>query len=180
LEDVLLNPTRTGLLDALKAMGADLEWTVIGNENGEPVGSIEAGYSELKAIEVEGLLVVRMIDEFPAFAVAAACAHGQTIVRNAEELRTKETDRISALVEELGKIGIDAGETPDGFVIRGGQPVRGGRVHPHGDHRLAMSLAVAGLIAENPVTVMDAQLIAESFPAFTDILAHLGADIVLG
>jgi 3-phosphoshikimate 1-carboxyvinyltransferase len=127
---------------------------------------------------VEGERVVRMIDEFPVFAVAAAYAHGHTVVRDAFELRHKESDRISALCNELTAIGVQVSETPDGFIIEGGGPPSGGMVDPHGDHRLAMSLAVAGLAAKNPVSIQDAKIINESFPNFIKILRHLGAEIV--
>jgi 3-phosphoshikimate 1-carboxyvinyltransferase len=177
LEGVLLNPTRTGLLDALQAMQAKLTWQATGEMNGEPVGWIEATFSELGAIEVSGPLVVRMIDEFPAFAIAAACATGVTTVREATELRTKESDRITALVGELQKIGVSIRETPDGFEINGGRSILGGIVEPQGDHRLAMALAVAGLRADSSITVRDSQLIAESFPTFTEILGRLGGEI---
>jgi len=180
LEDVLLNPTRTGLLDALIAMGGKVDWQVTGETNGEPTGWIQAATSDLKATQVRGPLVVRMIDEFPAFAVAAACAEGRTVVREAEELRTKESDRIAALAGELRKIGVVVHETADGFEIDGGRSLNGGTVQSHGDHRLAMSLAVAGLKAKSALTVADAQVIAESFPSFISILRQLGADIEAG
>ncbi len=124
--------------------------------------------------------MVRMIDEFPAFAVAAACAEGKTVVREAEELRTKESDRIAALAGELRKIGVVVHETADGFEIDGGRGFSGGMVQSHGDHRLAMSLAVAGLRAKSALTVADAQVIGESFPPFVAIMRQLGADVEVG
>jgi len=180
LEGVLLNPTRTGLLDVLLSMGAKIDWQITGQTNGEPTGWIEAASSDLKATQVRGPLVVRMIDEFPAFAVAAACAEGKTVVCEAEELRTKESDRIAALAGELRKIGVVVHETADGFEIDGGRGFSGGMVQSHGDHRLAMSLAVAGLRAKSAVTVEDAQVIGESFPSFVAIVRQLGADIEVG
>jgi 3-phosphoshikimate 1-carboxyvinyltransferase len=180
LEGVLLNPTRTGLLDALLSMGAKIDWQITGQTHGEPTGWIQAATSDLKATQVKGPLVVRMIDEFPVFAVAAACAEGKTVVREAEELRTKESDRIAALAGELRKIGVMVHETEDGFEIDGGWGVDGGLVQSHGDHRLAMSLAVAGLRAKSALTVADAQVIGESFPSFTAILRQLGADFEVG
>jgi 3-phosphoshikimate 1-carboxyvinyltransferase len=118
-----------------------------------------------------------MIDEFPAFAVAAAYARGTTLVSEADELHHKESDRISALCQELCSLGVQASETPDGFIIQGGQALQGGTVQPHGDHRLAMSLAVAGLAAQAPVTVEGAEIISESFPEFVMTLQNLGADL---
>jgi 3-phosphoshikimate 1-carboxyvinyltransferase len=121
-----------------------------------------------------------MIDEFPVFAIAAAFASGTSIVTQAEELRYKESDRISALCNELIVLGADVSETPDGFVITGGNPLTGGNVDPHGDHRLAMSLAVAGLGANKAISVNDSRIINESFPEFIPILQSLGANLEVG
>ncbi len=170
-----LNPTRTGLLDALRLMGADLTVQPGPAQGGEPSGDILVQSSNLHACEISGDLVVRMIDEFPAFAVAAAYASGTTVVRDAQELRYKESDRISALCGELRKLGARVEETADGFVMQGGLPLRGGSLDPHGDHRLAMSLAVAGLASQAPVEIQEAEIIHESFPEFTPILQYLGA-----
>jgi 3-phosphoshikimate 1-carboxyvinyltransferase len=178
LKGVGLNPTRTGLLDALAAMGADIHVAETDEECGEPVGEVKVWSSYLKATRVSGDLVVRMIDEFPIFAVAAAYANGKTVVENAEELRYKESDRIVALCQELRAIGVDAKETADGFIIQGRGKPSGGTVDPHGDHRLAMALAVAGLAAKNPVNVRSAEIIDESFPGFIQSLRLLGADLV--
>jgi len=178
LRGVLLNPTRTGLLDALQAMGARVKTMPVGEVYGEPVGDLEVHYtSTLHGITVAGDLVVRMIDEFPAFAVLAAAAQGDTIVQDAGELRHKESDRISALVIQLRALGVAAEERPDGFVIHGSRHWRGGKVDAHGDHRLAMSLAVAGLAAREPVTVHGAESVAESFPTFVEALRSLGATL---
>lgn len=177
LTNVGLNPTRTGLLDALQAMGADLQVEVLTRDGGEPAGNIVVRHQALTATEIKGPLVVRMIDEFPIFAVAAAFASGKTIVRDAHELRLKESDRIAAICQELGRIGIDIQETPDGFIINGGSLPLGGEVDSHGDHRLAMSLAVAGLACRNPVTVNGAEMTAESFPDFIPVLKALGSSI---
>ena len=177
LRQVGLNPTRTGLLDSLSEMGADLDLANLGEQGGEPVGDIIARYSPLHGVQVSGDRVVRMIDEFPIFAVAAAYADGETVVRDAVELRHKESDRISALGLELRRLGVQFEETPDGFTIQGGRPVLGRRVESHGDHRLAMSLAVSGLAAQQPVQVEGAEMIGESFPAFVDVLRILGAAV---
>ena len=177
LRDVLLNPTRTGLLDALKAMGANIQIDVRSDLGGEPAGDVSARFSILNGIEIDGTLAVRMIDEFPVFAIAAAFARGQTVVRGAAELRHKESDRILALCAELRQLGIDLDETSDGFRILGGKPVRGGTARAHGDHRLAMALAVAGLASETLVSIQDAEIVAESFPGFVDTLRTLGANL---
>jgi 3-phosphoshikimate 1-carboxyvinyltransferase len=177
LHGVGLNPTRTGLLDTLLEMGADIQIHPTADRGGEPTGDLVVRHSALRGVEVSGERVVRMIDEFPVFAVAAAYAHGETRVRDAEELRHKESDRISALGGELRALGVDFSETSDGFIVRGGRTLGGGRVQSHGDHRLAMSLAVAGLAAQAPVQVAGAEMIHESFPDFVSVIRSLGASI---
>ncbi len=180
LEGVGLNPTRTGLLDALQRMGATLTVTPQGEAYGEPYGRIVARYSpNLRGITIAGDLVVRMIDEFPVFAVAAAYAHGPTTVREAAELRHKESDRIAALAAGLRNLGVAVDEHPDGFTVYGGRGVPGGTAHAHGDHRLAMALAVAGLAAQGEVQVRGASMFRESYPAFVADLRALGADLHL-
>jgi len=179
LQNVGLNPTRTGLLDALLAMDAQIEITPGGEQHGEPVGDLRVRASQLKGTSVAGELVVRMIDEFPAFAVAAAFADGVTRVCDAEELRHKESDRILAMCSELQALGVQAEELPDGFRIHGGRPT-GGEVQAHNDHRLAMSLALVGLAARQPVVVHGAEIIAESFPDFVTVLQGLGARLQTG
>lgn len=180
IRNVGLNPTRTGLIDALLSMGADLLIQPTADQCGEPVGDIYIKSSTLHSTEISGSQVVRMIDEFPVFAVAAAFASGTTRVSQAEELRYKESDRISALCNELRKLGVDISETSDGFLVTGGKPLYGGLVEPHGDHRLAMSLTVAGLGCKDKVSVKDAQIINESFPEFIPILQSLGATLEVG
>lgn len=174
-----LNPTRTGLLDALWEMGADLHISNQKEQGGEPIGDLTVKYSALHGVNISGERVVRMIDEFPAYAVAAAFAHGTTRVADAQELRHKESDRITQLGDELRSLGVSFTETPDGFIIDGGQPLKGGVVESHGDHRLAMSLAVAGLAAGAPVTVHGASAMQESFPEFMPVLHLLGAQVDL-
>ena len=172
-----INPTRTGLLDALRSMGADLRVEDTHSAGGEPIGTMVVKSSNLTGTEVFGDQVVRMIDEFPVFAAAAAMAKGDTLVRDAIELRHKESDRIAVLCEEMQKLGVQIEEKPDGFVIHGGKPIRGGHVEAHGDHRLAMALAVIGLAAEEPVIVEGADVVTESFPGFPHLLQSLGANI---
>ena len=177
IRGVGLNPTRTGLLDALERMDANLRIDNIVELNDEPIGDIHIQSSNLRGIEVNGTLVVRMIDEFPIFAVAASLAKGRTIVSEARELRYKESDRISSLCRELRIIGATVSEKPDGFIIDGREKLVGGNVEPHGDHRLAMALTVAGLNAQRPVSVVDPDIISESFPEFCKIMELLGANL---
>ena len=145
--------------------------------NGEPVADVAIKTSDLRGISIDGDWVVRMIDEFPIFAVLATQAHGETTVRNAEELRVKESDRIAMLALELRKLGAQIEERPDGFCIEGPTRLHGAVVDSHGDHRLAMSLAVAGLIAEGETTITHAEAYRESFPNFVDLMHALGARI---
>jgi 3-phosphoshikimate 1-carboxyvinyltransferase len=172
-----INPTRTGLIDALHHMGANITLSGERCHNGEPTGEINVSYSQLNGTQINGPLVVRMIDEFPAFTTAAVFAKGETQVSDAEELRHKESDRITALVGEFQKLGAHINENLDGYMIAGGEGIDGGLVQPHGDHRLAMSLAIAGLVARDPVTIRGAEIISESFPGFIETLKHLGANV---
>lgn len=175
LESVGVNFTRCGLLDILRKMGAELTISEETEVSGEPVGHITAQASALRGVTVAGEVVVRAIDELPLLAVAATQAAGATLVRNAEELRVKETDRIGAVVMELRKLGAQIEARPDGFLIEGPTPLRGARVDSHGDHRLAMALCVAGLVADGETTVVDTDCIADSFPGFERMLVKLGA-----
>jgi 3-phosphoshikimate 1-carboxyvinyltransferase len=175
-----LNPTRTGLLEVLDAMGARITVTGRREQAGEPVADVTARGSDLRATEVGGDTVVRMIDEFPVLAVAATQAHGTTVVRDAAELRVKETDRIAVIAEALSALGASIEPHPDGFVVWGPTPLQGGTVDSRGDHRIAMALAVAGLVAEGPVVVEDATCIADSFPGFVRLVRALGGRVSAG
>jgi len=177
LQNVNTNPTRTGLLETLRQMGGQIELESEQSEAGEPVADLRVKSSELKAVEVGGEIVVRMIDEFPIFTVAALQARGKTVVRDAAELRLKESDRIEAVVEEFSELGAEIKPHPDGFEIDGPQPLLGGTVRSRRDHRLAMSLAVAGLIAGGETVIEEAEELNESFPGFVEILQRLGAEI---
>jgi 3-phosphoshikimate 1-carboxyvinyltransferase len=178
LHNIGLNPTRTGLLLSLQEMGADIEILNPRSTSGEPAGDLRVRHSPLHGITVSGARVVDMIDEFPVFAAAAAFAQGRTEVCEASELRYKESDRISALCGELRAQGVTVTEKPDGFIIDGLGSVAGGApVNPHGDHRLAMALAVLGLGSQQPVEINGAEIIAESFPEFVDVLRGTGAEI---
>jgi 3-phosphoshikimate 1-carboxyvinyltransferase len=178
LTGVNLNDTRTGIIEVLLSMGAEITVTETGLEAGEPVGTVRVRHAALKAVEVSGEVVVRMIDEFPVLMVAALLADGETVVRDAQELRVKETDRIAVMAGELRKLGAQITETPDGFRIVGGQTLTGAVADSHDDHRIAMTLAVAGLVASGETTVLDAYCAADSFPGFASILQGIGADIV--
>lgn len=177
LTGVGLNPGRIGLLEALQEMGAAITVENVTQTGGEPVGDLFVRHSPLKGIRIGGERVVRMIDEFPVFAVAAAFASGRTEVRDAVELRHKESDRILALKAEMDAIGARMTALDDGFIVDGGHPVRGGNTTSHGDHRLAMSMAVAGLATQAHVEVNGAEMINESFPGFETVLTSLGARV---
>ena len=172
-----LNPTRSGLLDVLIEMGGDISIVETGTEAGEPMGDLHVKTSELRGIEIGGETVVRMIDEFPVLMVAALHAAGATVVRDAKELRVKETDRIAVMAQELGKMGAEVDERGDGFRIVGRQSLAGARVDGHDDHRIAMSMTVAGLMASNETLVTDAACTGDSFPEFAATLGDLGASI---
>ncbi|MEN4041309.1 MAG: 3-phosphoshikimate 1-carboxyvinyltransferase [Anaerolineaceae bacterium] len=179
LRGVNLNPTRAGLLDTLQEMGAGIVLDNLRQQGGEPIGDLVVRAAELHGVAVSGDRVVQMIDEFPVFAVAAAYAHGRSVVTQAGELRYKESDRITALCERLRALGVQVQELPDGFIIDGcGAVPGGGCLDAHGDHRLAMAMAVAGLGASRPVEIEGAEILAESFPQFPAILRELGAALV--
>ncbi|MCB9079331.1 MAG: 3-phosphoshikimate 1-carboxyvinyltransferase [Anaerolineaceae bacterium] len=177
IRGVNTNYTRTGLLDVLQAMGGPLTRQNEQSQAGEPVADVSVKAGRLEGVEVKGEIVVRMIDEFPIFTVAALHAHGKTLVRDAAELRLKESDRIAVVIEELGKMGAKITPHPDGFEIEGPQPLTGAVVRSQRDHRLAMSLAVAGLSATGTTIIEDAQELNESFPGFIETLQSLGAKI---
>jgi 3-phosphoshikimate 1-carboxyvinyltransferase len=161
-----VNPTRTGIIDALRAMGADLaveEERVVG---GEPVADIVVRSSQLEGTVVEGDLVPRLLDEAPVLAVAAAFARGVTEIRDAEELAVKESNRVATTVSQLQALGVRISERPDGMIIEGGSGISGGNGRSFGDHRLAMALAVAGLAGTAPVAIEDDECVAVSYPAF--------------
>jgi 3-phosphoshikimate 1-carboxyvinyltransferase len=173
IEGVGVNPTRTGLLDALARMGARVKLENTREQSGEPVADLVVGAGELQSTTVSGEQVPRMIDEFTIFAMAATQARGETIVRDAQELRVKESDRLATLAQELRKMGAQIEERADGFVIAGPTPLRGARVDAHNDHRLAMSLAVAGLVARGETRIDGWECVADSFPNFGATLEQI-------
>lgn len=174
LKNVGLNPTRTGIIDVVKQMGADIEILNMRLVSNEEVGDIRVKYSDLKACTIEGDIIPRLIDELPVIAVLATQAEGTTIIKDAGDLRNKESDRIKAVVAELKKIGADIEETEDGFIINGKKSLTGGaEVETYHDHRLAMSLYVAGLICETPITINGFEWVNISFPEFEGLVANL-------
>jgi 3-phosphoshikimate 1-carboxyvinyltransferase len=170
IEGVGVNPTRTGVLDALAMMGARVALENRREAGGEPVADLRVSTSALRAAEIGGALVPRAIDELVLLAVAATQAEGRTVVRDAQELRVKESDRIYTIVSELRKMGARIEERPDGFVVEGPVPLRGAAVRSYGDHRLAMSLAVAALAASGESIVAGAECVNVSFPGFLEAL----------
>ncbi|MEM7129838.1 MAG: 3-phosphoshikimate 1-carboxyvinyltransferase [Chloroflexota bacterium] len=177
IKGVGVNPTRTGIVDALIEMGANIRYHNERDSSGEPVADVEVQYSSLQGITVSGSNIVTMIDELPIFAVAASQAQGRTVVRDAGELRVKETDRIATTVSELRKVGVDIQPTDDGFIVQGPTQLRGAPVESHGDHRLAMAMTIAGLLAQGMTTVYGAEVTDDSFPGFERTLQVLGAGL---
>ncbi len=173
IRNVGINPSRSGIIDILQAMGGQLELLDQRCPSGEPVADILVKSSQLQGIDIGGELVPRAIDEFPVISVAAALAQGTTTIRDARELRVKETDRIAAMTEALRELGATIEPYDDGMTITGCENLQGGRVESRGDHRIAMSLAVAGLNSSAPVTINDTGCTETSFPGFWDTLAAL-------
>lgn len=169
-----LNPGRTGALDVLREMGAAVIITELRDEHGEPVGDVRVEPGDLLGAEIGGALVVRCLDELPVLALAGAMSREGLVVRDAEELRVKESDRISVLADTLRAIGLRIEERTDGFVVPGGQRPGPGRVEAHGDHRIAMTAAIAATLGEGPVHVSGFSAVATSYPGFLDDLALLG------
>jgi len=170
IRNVGVNPTRTGIIDVLNSMGADISLLSTREQAGEPVADIRIRYRRLHAAMVQGGIVPRSIDEIPVIAVAAATASGKTIIKDAAELRVKESDRIATIATELRKMGAVIRERPDGLEITGRERLSGATCESHGDHRIAMSLAVAGLSASGQTVVRDAEWIETSFPGFERML----------
>ncbi|MDH0097165.1 bifunctional prephenate dehydrogenase/3-phosphoshikimate 1-carboxyvinyltransferase [Pseudomonas sp. GD04158] len=176
LEHVGINPTRTGVIDILKLMGGDITLENQREVGGEPVADIRVRSAKLKGIDIPEDLVPLAIDEFPVLFVAAACAEGRTVLRGAEELRVKESDRIQVMADGLITLGVKAEPTPDGIIIEGGS-IGGGEVWAHGDHRIAMSFSVASLRASAPIRIHDCANVATSFPNFLALAAEVGIQV---
>ncbi|MDA8233612.1 MAG: 3-phosphoshikimate 1-carboxyvinyltransferase [Clostridia bacterium] len=173
LENVGVNPTRDGIIEVLQNMGADLQLVNLREVNCEPVADIIVRSSSLRGTEIGGALIPRLIDEIPVLAVAAAMATGETVIKDAEELKVKESNRIATVVKELSKFGVAIEELPDGMRIKGGKTLTGAVCESYHDHRIAMAMAVAGLSAQGETEIKDPQCIDISFPGFAETLASL-------
>ncbi|MDH3688866.1 MAG: 3-phosphoshikimate 1-carboxyvinyltransferase [Gammaproteobacteria bacterium] len=176
LEGVGINPSRRGVLDILRDMGADIQIMDPRRLGGEPVADLVVRSAALHGIRIPKDKVPLAIDEFPAILIAAACASGETVLSGAEELRVKESDRISAMAQGLRNLGVEVSERVDGVVVRGGI-IHGGEVDSHGDHRVAMAFAMAGIQAERPILVRNCDNVATSFPDFVGLTARSGLNI---
>jgi 3-phosphoshikimate 1-carboxyvinyltransferase len=178
LTGVMTNPLRIGLITTLREMGARIETVEEGVDAGEPMADFRVRGSELRGVEVPATRAPSMIDEYPVLAVAAACAHGTTVMRGLKELRVKESDRLAATADMLRANGVDVEIAGDDLIVhgKGGVP-GGGTVATHMDHRIAMAALVMGMGAARPVTVDDAAFIATSFPGFADLMRGVGADL---
>ncbi|WP_417531237.1 bifunctional prephenate dehydrogenase/3-phosphoshikimate 1-carboxyvinyltransferase [Marinobacter lipolyticus] len=177
LRHVGMNPTRVGVINILKKMGADIEVLEEREIGGEPVADLKVRSAQLKGIDIPEDQVPLAIDEFPVLFIAAACAEGRTVLRGAEELRVKESDRIQVMADGLAALGVETTVTPDGIIIDGGQTIGGGTVDSHGDHRIAMSFAVASLRATGDIEVTDCANVATSFPGFVELARSTGIRI---
>ena len=177
IENVGINYTRSGIIDVFKKMGANIELLNERVVSGEPVADVKVSYSDLKAVTIEGADIPRLIDEIPVIAVLATQAEGTTVIKDASDLRNKESDRISTIVSQLKSIGADIEERPDGMVINGKTPLKGGiEIDTHHDHRTAMSFYVAGLITEQPLLIKDFEWVNTSFPEFLSLMEKIFND----
>ncbi|MCD8337648.1 MAG: 3-phosphoshikimate 1-carboxyvinyltransferase [Lachnospiraceae bacterium] len=173
LKNVGINPTRDGMLRVCQAMGADITLLNEDHSGAEPCADLLVRSSALKAVEIGGGLIPTLIDELPVLAVLAAFADGTTVIRDAAELRVKESDRIAVMTENLTRIGCPVEATPDGMIITGGRPLHGAQIDPHKDHRIAMSFAVAALACAGEMDILDADCVKISYPGFYEDLAAL-------
>ncbi len=173
IENVGINPTRTGILEVLAEMGADITYENQREVTGEPVADLRVRSASLKACRISGAVIPRLIDEIPILAIAATCAEGTTIIEDAAELRVKESDRIVAMVKEMTKMGANVTELPDGMAIVGGKALTGAEVESYDDHRVAMSLAIAALVAKGKTSINRAESAAISYPSFIPTLQDL-------
>lgn len=173
VDNVGINPTRTGIIDALLAMGADIKIENIREHAGEKAADITARTSQLRATDIVGDMIPRLIDEVPILAIAAAAASGRTVIADAKELRVKESDRIATVIEEVSKFGVRIDELHDGMIIWGNPNLTGAPCESHGDHRIAMSCAIAGLIADDETIITNTDNIRTSFPNFEGLLEQV-------
>jgi 3-phosphoshikimate 1-carboxyvinyltransferase len=173
VRSVGINPSRTGVLDVLQEMGANIRMENVREDGNEPSADLVAESSDLRGIEIGGDIIPRVIDELPVLAMAASQASGRTVIRDAAELRVKESDRISATAEGLDALGATIREVEDGMTIEGGSRLNGAEVVSHGDHRIAMSMAVAGLVADGETSIGDSEAVDVSYPSFWETLEGL-------
>ena len=173
IKNVGVNPTRTGIIDVLRDMGADITESNF-REEAEPVCDLTVRHSRLHGTEIGGAIIPRLIDELPVIAVAAAFAEGETVIRDAQELKVKESNRIASMVAELSKAGVDVEETDDGMIVRGGEKPHGASFETYKDHRIAMSLAILGLAAEGASRIDEPEVVAISYPDFFGTIEKLG------
>jgi 3-phosphoshikimate 1-carboxyvinyltransferase len=171
--DITLNPTRAGFLDVLVKMGAKVEINNVREAAGEPIGGVTVSHSDLKGVEISGEIIPRLIDELPIIGVMAAFARGETVVRDAHDLRRKESDRIVATVDNLETMGAEVSELDDGFVVNGTGSLNGAEIDSYKDHRIAMAFAIAGLAAQGTTVIRNAEWAQISFPEFFEILEKL-------
>ncbi|MBS3802991.1 MAG: bifunctional prephenate dehydrogenase/3-phosphoshikimate 1-carboxyvinyltransferase [Oleiphilaceae bacterium] len=177
LRHVGMNPTRVGVINILRLMGANIEVLDEREVGGEPVADLRVRSAKLKGIDIPVAQVPLAIDEFPVLFIAATCASGETVLRGAEELRVKESDRIQVMADGLANLGVNTTVTEDGIVIAGGQIIGGGQVDSHGDHRIAMAFSVASLVATDDIEVTDCANVATSFPGFVELARSVGIKV---
>ncbi len=178
VEDVCVNPTRTGLIDWMRLVGLDVAHRPSGHGAGdEPMAEVQVAHRRVRGSVAAGEMIVRMIDEIPALCALAAVSEGPTEIRDAAELRVKESDRIATMAEVLSAFGAPCEELPDGIVVQGGAPLHGARIDSHGDHRIAMAAVLLGLVADGETTIDGAEAVDTSFPGFVDLMRSLGAEL---
>ncbi|HEX3076232.1 MAG TPA: 3-phosphoshikimate 1-carboxyvinyltransferase, partial [Lachnospiraceae bacterium] len=173
IKNVGINPTRDGIIQVCKKMGADISLENVINDGGEPVADIVVRYSELTGIEIGGSIIPTLIDEIPAIAILACFAKGQTIIKDATELKVKESNRIDVMTDNLSKMGANITATEDGMIINGGKPLHGAEIESKSDHRIAMSFAIASMLAEGETQIKDAECVNISYPNFYSDLKKL-------
>jgi 3-phosphoshikimate 1-carboxyvinyltransferase len=177
IENICINPLRTGLYDTLLEMGADIKFINKRLCAGEEIADLQVKYSKLTGVKVPSMRAPSMIDEYPVLSIAAACADGETLMQGLEELRVKESDRLQAILDGLKLCGVKCEAGDDWLKVAGGKITGGQTITTHMDHRIAMSFLIAGLVAQNPVTVDDGAMINTSFPGFMDLMNKIGAKI---
>ena len=178
IRDVGLNPTRTGILKVLIRMGAHITEVLSSADQAEPIGTVTIKGGTLRGTVIEGNEIPNVIDELPELAVAAALAQGRTVIRDAQELRVKETDRLSAVAHNLKEMGVEVRELYDGLEIDGGKPLKGARLQSYGDHRIAMAFAIAGLFAVGETIIEDVECVDTSYPGFETDLKRFQSKLI--